>query len=367
MNIFTSTLQRLTIFQNNKNILTSIRDLYYDIRSNQQSIRVMRFAMGVTFAIAVSAAIDWPLAFLVPILTSIFLAMPIPRIGLHAGLKNMLYTISAFFIGVVFTLFLLPYPLAYIPMLALVLFNLYYMLNRGGSFWFVLMALLATLILPMLGNNNEGLAAGFALGFVFSGWITILMIWFAFLLIPDPPDTPALPKKPGLQTGFSAPAAQAALKSTVVVLPLVVLFIAFNLVELIVVMVFTAIFTLAPDVSKGKAAGINSLKSTLIGGFYAFIVYNLLVAVPQYHFFIVLMFLTTLVFASAIFSDKPNGKYYASAFSTLYILVNSSLAEGADFSSAFILRFTFILLATLYVVYSLMLFERYWPQGKLDD
>jgi hypothetical protein len=365
--ILASTSERLYLLWAKSSVLNTIRRLYCDIRSSQQNIRIMRFAIGVTLAIALSSAIEWPLSFLSPILASVFLAMPIPRPGLHAGLKNMLYTVTAFLIGVVFTLFLLPYPLVYIPMLALVLFNIYYMLNRGTSFWFVLMALMAILILPMLGNNNEGLAKGFAFGFILSGWITVVMIWLAFLIVPDSADTPAIPKKPGLQTGFSLPAAQAALKSTVVVTPLVTLFIIFNLIDLIVVMVFTAIFTLAPDISKGRAAGINSMKSTLIGGFYAFIVYNLLVAVPQYHFYIILMFLVILVFANNIFSDKPNGKYYASAFSTLFILVNSSLAVGADFTSAFILRFTFILLATLYVVFSLMLFERYWPQQQVKE
>lgn len=361
-NIIASTLLRLNLYRKQFGLISSIRNLVSDIRSKPQSIRVMRFAIGVTLAVAISSAINWPLAFLVPILTSVFLAMPIPMPGLKTGLTNMLYTISAFFIGIVFTLFLLPYPLAYIPMLSLALFNLYYMLNRGGSFWFVLMSLLAILILPMLGNTSEGLAKGFAFGFVFSGWVTVLMVWLAYLLMPDQSGTPPLPKKPGLQKGFSLPAAQAALKSTVVVMPMAILFITFNLSNLLVVLVFTAIFTLAPDISKGKVAGVNSMKSTLIGGLYAFAVYYALVAVPEFHFFIALMFLITLLFAGKIFSDHPSAKYYASAFSTLFILVNSSLGEGADFTSAFIMRFTFILLATIYVVFSLMVFERFWPQ-----
>lgn len=363
-NIIASTLLRLNLYRNKPGLISAIRNLVSDIRSKPQSIRVMRFAIGVTLAVAISSAVNWPLAFLVPILTSVFLAMPIPMAGLKSGLTNMLYTISAFFIGIVFTLFLLPYPLAYIPMLSLALFNLYYMLNRGGSFWFVLMSLLAILILPMLGNSSEGLAKGVAFGFVVSGWVTVVMVWFAYLIVPDQSGTPPLPKKPGLQKGFSLPAAQAALKSTVVVLPMAILFITFNLSNLLVVLIFTAIFTLAPDISKGKGAGVNSLKSTLIGGAYAFIFYHLLVAVPEFHFFIALMFLTTLYFAGKIFSDNPSAQYYASAFSTLYILVNSSLGEGSNFTSAFILRFSFILLATIYVVFSLIVFERFWPQKQ---
>ena len=346
--------------------LMLLRHFIAEIRQDQNSIRILRFAVGVTLGVAISAAIDWPLSFLVPILGSIVLAMPLPRPSLKAGLTNMLYTLAAFCIGLVFTLFLLPFSLAYFPMLGLVLFHLYYLINRGGSFWFVLMSLLAVLILPMLGNTNEGLAAGFAFGFIISGWITVFLIWIAHLLVPDPADAPALPKRPGLQTDYSLPAAQAALKSTVVVLPLVMVFIIFDLSGLLLVMVFTAIFTLSPDISKGKAAGVASMKSTLIGGVFAFIFYHLLVGVPQYHFFLTLMFLTTLFFGSNIFSGRPSAVYYGSAFSTLYVLVNSSLEAGSDFTSAFFLRFFFIFLATAYVVFSLMVFERYWPQRRTD-
>jgi len=343
-------------------LLNSVSDFYCDLRATPQRIRIMRFAIGVTLATALSSAIEWPLSFLTPVLTSVVLALPLPMPSLKVGLTNMVYTVAAFFLGLVFTLFLLPFLLAYVPMLGLVLFYLYYTVNRGGSFWLVLMSLLAVLILPLLGNVHEKLATGFAFGFVFSGWITIFMIWFAHLLIPDPTNTPPIPKKPGLQAAYSKPAAQAALKSSIVVLPLVIFFITFELSGQILVMVFAAIFTLSPDISKGKAAGINSMKSTVIGGLYAFIFYQLIVVVPEYYFFVVLMFLTTLHFASRIFSEHPNAKYYASAFATLFVLVNSSLAEGASFSSAFLLRFLFIMLATIYVVFGLMVFERYWPQ-----
>ena len=343
-------------------LINNVKDLYSDLRATQQRIRIMRFAVGVTLATALSSAFEWPLAFLTPILTSLILALPIPMPTLKAGLTNMFYTVLAFFLGLSFTLFLLPFPLAYAPMLALVLFYLYYTVNRGGSFWLVLMSIMAVLILPLLGNANEALAMGFAFGFVLSGWITILMIWLAHLLVPDPAGSPLFPEKAGMQAGYSMPAAQAALKSMIVVLPLVLVFITFELSSQLVVMIFAAIFTLSPDIAKGKATGIASMKSTVIGGLYAFIFYHLLVAVPEYHFYVLLMFLTTIHFGSRIFSENPSAKYYASAFTTLFVLVNSSLGAGANFTYEFFLRFLFIMLATIYVVFGLMVFERYWPQ-----
>jgi len=343
-------------------LMTLLRETYRDIRSSQQNIRIIRFAVGVTLAVMLSSAINWPLSFLVPLLTSIMLAIPMPVPSLKLGLTNMLHTLGAFFIGLLFTLFLLPFQMAYFPMLGLVLFHLYYLINRGGPFWFVLISLLAVLVLPMLGSTAEGLASGFAAGFILSGWVTVLMVWLAYLLVPDPKGAPALPKKPGAQSGYHPLAAQVALKSTIAILPVVMFFIVFDLTSQLLVMVFAAIFTLSPEVSKGRAAGTASLKSTLIGGTLALFFYNLIVAVPQYHFFIILVFLVALFIGRNIFSGKASAVYYGAAFPAFYVLINSNLAAGSEFTSAFFLRVLFIFLATVYVVLSLMVLERFWPQ-----
>ena len=347
--------------------ITRLKSWIQALTKDQQSIRVIRFAVGVTLAVTIALGIAWPLAFLTPVLTAVILAMPLPVPPIRAGLTNMFYTVLAFGIAVVFTLFLLPYPLVYIPMLGLALFQIYYLLNRGGPFWFVLMALVAILILPLLGKVHESLAFGFALGFVWSGWLTIFMIWLAHLLVPDPIGGPLLPKRPGFQAGYSPVAAQAALKSTVVVLPLAVIFISFDWISQLLVMVFAAIFTLAPDITKGKAAGVNSVTSTLIGGLAACVFYILLLAAPQFYFFIALMLFATLIFGTIIFSGKPYAKYYGSAFTAMFILVNSSTADGADFTANFILRVLFITLATIYVVVSLIVLDRYWPRVKIKS
>ncbi len=331
--------------------------------SDIRSARIIRYALGVTLAVALAYTIDWPLAFLTPILTGVILGLPLPMPPLQAGLLNMFRTLIAFFIGAVFTLYLLPYPLVYVPVFGVVLFHCYYFLNRGGSFWFVLMAILAILILPMLGNTHEGLAFGVAMGFIGSGWMAIIMVWVAHTLVPDPSTGQALPAPAGFRSGYSAPAAQAALKSTIVVLPLATLFITLDLMDLLVVMIFAAIFSLTPDVAKGRQAGEDSLVSTLIGGFTAWAVYWLIVAVPELYFFLVLMLLVTLLFGGRMFSGKPSAKYYGSAFAAMFVLVNSSLGADSDFTSAFFLRVVFIVLATVSIVFALRILDSYW-RGK---
>jgi hypothetical protein len=331
-----------------------------EIAVDPVSVRVIRLALGVTLSVALAYGIEWPLAFLLPILTAVFLSLPLPMPSLAGGLLNMLHSLLAFGIGLVFSLFFINFPLAYLLMLGLVLFHLYYYLNRGGSFWFTLMSMIAILLLPMLANTAEGLATGLALGFIGTSWLTMIMVWIAHLLVPDPIHG-KLPPRPGFQPGYSAVAAKTALKSTVVVFPLASLFITFDLMDFLLVMIFSAIFILKPELSKGKEAGINSLISTILGGLIAWVFYWLIVAVPQYHFFIVLMFFTTLVFAMNIFSGKPSAKYYGSALSALLVLINGSMAADAEFSALFMQRIALIVLAVIYIIAMLKVLDSYWP------
>ncbi len=335
------------------------------ISQNPLQVRSLRFAIGVTFAVALAYGINWPLAFLMPVLTAVFLALPLPMPSLKIGLRNMANTIKAFALGLVFSIFFLQYPLAYLLMLGLVLFHLYYYLNRGGSFWLTLMSMIAVLLLPMLANSGEGLAIGFSMGFIASGCLTVVMVWLAYLMVPDPEST-AYPQKPGVQRGYSQLAAKTALKSTLVIFPVASLFIIFNLTDYILVMIFSAIFILKPELSAGKEAGTNSLISTLLGGLCALIFYWLIVAVPEFYFFIILMLLTALFFARNIFSNQPRSKYYSSAFMALLILVNGGMAEGANISALLIDRVLLTVLATAYIIAALKILDSYWPTDKAE-
>lgn len=330
--------------------------------SNPQHIRTLRYAVGLTIAIALAFGIAWPLSFLFPVLSAVMLALPLPKPTLSQGLRNMRNTLFAFGVGFLVTQFILPHTVLYIPILGLLLFHTYYHLNRGGSFWLVLMLLICLLLMPMLAGVHEGLAIGVVSGLVGSSWLTICLLWLAHYLVPDLPGGPAMPAPPGYQPGYSAPAAEAALKSTVVVLPIAILFLANNWTSQILVMVFAAIFSLSPNLDKGKEAGMNSIKSTLIGGGAAFFVYWALVVVPEYHFLILLMFLVSLSFGAAINAGTAMAKYLPSAMVAMIILVNSSLAEDADFSENFVMRVLLITMATIYVVTALRVLDAYWPK-----
>ncbi len=339
--------------------------------TNPQHRKTLRYAVGLTIAIALAFGINWPLSFLFPVLTAVMLAMPLPKLTLQQGVRNMRNTLFAFGVGYLLTQFILPHTVIFIPVIALLLFHTYYHLNRGGSFWLVLMLLICLLLMPMLAGVHEGLAIGVILGLVGSSWLTICMLWLAHYLVPDVAAesnaAQKMKKPPGFQPGYSAPAAEAALKSTIVVMPIAILFLANNWTGQVLVMLFAAIFSLSPNLDKGKEAGLNSIKSTLIGGGVAFFVFWLLVAVPEYYFLVPLMFFLSLGFGSAIYADTAMSRYLPSAMVAMIILINSSLAEDADFTENFVMRLVLITLSTIYVVTALRVLGAFWPGKKVGS
>lgn len=336
----------------------AISSWFAAIQENIIYIRQLRFAFGVTIAVLLAYSIEWPLAFLLPVLSATLLALPLPKPTLQASLHNMLSTLKAFSLGLLFSIFFLRYPAAYIILLSLTLFHLYYYLNRGGSFWLTLMSILAVLILPMLAISHQGLAIGVSVGFVYSSWATMGIIWLMHFLFPDPEHS-AFPPLKKYQKGYSKVAAQLALKSALVVFPIAAIFISYGLSDYLLVMVFAALFILKPELTQGKEAGKNSLISTLLGGGYACFFYWLIVAVPEFHFFILLLFATSLFFARNIFSQNKLAKYYSSAFIAMLVVVNSSMVAGADFSTIFVNRILLISLAIIYIIFALKVIERF--------
>lgn len=328
-------------------------------RSNLRSLRIVRYAVGVTVASAIAFGLQWPLFFLTPVLAAFFLSLPLPSPSFKQALDLFGYVLVAFALGLVFTLFLLPYPLIYTPLLGLALFHIYYLVNRGGPIMLALMCLIAVLILPMMALGHDALATGFTLYFVVSAGLSVLIYLLAHRFFPDPPAEHPVLGRAGFQKGYSQAATLAALKSTVAVLPIAVIFIVMGWAGQILVMVFAAIFSLSPQVSKGQAAGVKSLISTLIGGAAAIVFYWLIVAVPEFHFFIALTFLTALVFGAAIFSGTPIAQYLPSAFIALLILIGGSMGDGADFAGKLVMRIVLISLATLYVVAALAVLDRF--------
>ena len=336
--------------------------LYGHWTGDLRTVRTIRYAVGVTASVAIAFGLAWPLYILTPVFTGVFLSLPLPGPTLKQAFKLFGYVAVAFAIGLAFTMFLLPYPLIYLPALGIALFHIYYLVNRRGPVMLGLMSLIAVLVLSMLGNAHEALATVFALQFAGSMALAVLFYVLAHGLLPDPPGDHQALAHPGFQSGYSRVAALTALKSTITVFPLAILFISANLSGQLLILLYAAIYSITPDLAKGREAGMKGLFTTAIGGLAAMAIFWLIVAVPEYHFFITVMFLVSLIFAQNIFSDTPIAKYLPSAFVALLVLLSGGLGEDTNFTGKFFMRLILICAATLYVVGAMSvldeLFER---------
>lgn len=328
-----------------------------------QSRRTLRYALGVTTAAAISFSCSWPLHFITPLLVSIYLSLPAPAPTIGKVIGMFIHLLFAFFLGMVFTFFLMPYPLAFIPALGLVMFHIYYFANRGGSVFFVLMTLISAVILPMMGTLHHLLSHEIAFYFVWSCMLALIIYITAHGLIPDPRSEVSPTDHGGFEPGYSKDAALSAWKSTVTVLPVFVLFVAIGWSDHFVMVTYTCVLSLTPQLSKGTVAGLKLFKSNLIGGLSFMVFYGLFVAVPSYFFAMALILLVTLIFAKGIFSDHRYSKYLISAMSAFFIFLGGSLGEGASFADNFITRVLLIGGALIYVVGVMTILDCYLLNG----
>jgi hypothetical protein len=185
---------------------------------------------------------------------------------------------------------------------------------------------------------------------------------FAFLaasiLVPDPAGCDTVP-----HSNHSGPidpyaAETAAIKSTLVLLPIAVLFLSKGWANELLILIFVAIFSLSPQAASSRAEGSKFVKANLIGGAATFVFYWLMVAVPHYHFFVVLMLLTTLTFGSMIFSPGAFSGFIMPACIALTVLIGGSTTEHSGYMDNILIRIVFISLAALYVVWALAVWDR---------
>jgi len=271
----------------------------------------------------------------------------------------------ALVLGLVFAYVLPPYPLVYMTLLTLVVFRIYFWVNTGGSAAFAGLWLLAVTLLPMASLSFDTRAGGLLVSFSYAASAVVAVAAFitAHRLFPDPDENaaPAHKLEPKIVDLHYARAL--AVRSSIIVLPAGLLFLNMNWSSELLVIVFTAIFSLSPEASQGRATGIKFLIANLIGGGAAVVFYWAMVAVPEYPFFVLLMVIATLAFGSALFSDDTRSIYMNPACIALLVLIGGSLTLDGEFIGKPIVRLLYVGLAVLYVVVATELLDRLFPRA----
>jgi len=319
---------------------------------------VVRYAFGATLAMAVAMGFAWELSFVVPILALALLASPGPRPSIKKSVGFVATIAVACFAGLWVIKHLLNYAWAFFAILGLLLLGVFLAKVRGVSGFLVTWLLIALLVLPMVAVQSPDMALLIVRGLVLGAAVTLLVVWTAHVLVPDPPVRGPVREKPPAPAPAPAAASRTALIQTLVILPLLILFHLFEWTGAILILIFVALLSMQPGFASNFKAGRAMLAGNAMGGAAAIVMFALLTVVPEYAFLILLTLLAGLFFGSRLMSDRPDAPLYGMAYSTLLLVIGMTSAEGDTLAKVFQRLFQ-IGLAVLYVVLAFGLIERW--------
>lgn len=326
-----------------------------------KDLRTARLTLGVTTSVAVAYGIAWPLSFLTPIFTVMFLTGP-QWMSWGAALKVIILLAISLLIGVAISEFLLGFPLICVPFYGLVFFLIYYVISPSAPPLVSLFMTLGVTMIPIMGFADIGLAHIVASYLLVNMIMGMFFAWLFHSLLPDtriqfegskaqkpPPKPPMVSENERLRL---------ALVSTIVSLTAVIIFFSLSLTQYALAMMLICIMAGTPNKNASVTFMKGNMIATLIGGIAMIIAYNLLVAVPTYSFLICLVLGFSLLFSAKICGDSPLAPIFQSGFTTFLVLLGSSTGVEKSAAGDFYLRIAQIIFAGLFTVVALMVVER---------
>ena len=330
-----------------------------------RSVRILRYAFGSTLGMAVAMGFDWPLAFLTPVLVVSFLGTPAPRPAIKSLVSFVAIIALACAIGSVLAILLVPYPVVFLLVLALLLFHVFLAKMRGAPGLLITWLLIALQAIPILATVSTKLAVMVAGYIVYGSAIAVGVVWLAHIVIPDPPQPAAAASAAPQEEVLSAEYGfYRALVATAVVYPVAALFFAFQNTSALIVLIFIAILTLQPSLAAGYKAGIALIVGNLIGGIASIIVYDLLVVAPHFGFLVLLTLLTALLFGAGLFSTSRWAPLLGMAFSTLLLIIGSTTSSYGEAGAKATTRVIQITVAVTYAVLAHNVLLKLFPRSE---
>src|SRR5512134_1631038 len=244
------------------------------IAEQAQRRLALRLAFGVSLAFAAAQAFGWSPSMLVPVFV-IQLLVSVPYcLSLRAGLGVLVFIGVACGATLLIVHMLLPFPDLYIAAIALLLFSGFLIDARGRSPFFAFIFLVAVAVLPVIAVDSVGAASALAWAMTWAGAGAVVIVWIAHALFPVPasavrPEAHRPDPRSRDQQWQAVSAARVALLKTLIVLPVVIVFLFYDVTSALVVLVITITIMRQQDVGKGSKSAFALLLGNIIGGIAA--------------------------------------------------------------------------------------------------
>ncbi len=324
----------------------------------------LRLAFGVTGTFAIAEALDWDFTFIGPMLAAQLLVnMPRPP-SLAQGIGLVLTIAAATGIVLVLATALLGAPVVLMLALGLLLYLTFYAQFRGAPEFVTLMLQIAAVTIPVFAVVSPEVAAGLATTLIQASLVALGTIWAAFAIFPAPQHPSTMPPA-GAAALEPAEAARAALRNTLVIMPILTWYVL-DATQVAVVVLITMVTLLRQiDPRQGARVAAGLIVGNLAGGLAAAIAYNILLVSNSLLSFVLVCLVASLLFAGRIVAGGHYAPILAVGFATFILLLGLGLSPMPGGSGeAFLGRLLNVLAAAGYTVGALAILHNRRPKEQ---
>ncbi|WP_399426164.1 DUF2955 domain-containing protein [Vibrio campbellii] len=324
---------------------------------NATQRRILRFTIGVGLAVFLAAWINWQLAFVAPVFTAKFLVDK-PNLHRETIYELLLALIATMGLGLLLSGGITQYPIVLLIAVGLMMAWGYYLFTDPKWNLFATILLIAVLMLPFMAINNPAISVVLASGLAISGAVSVAIFALVHIYLPEPDSEFA---------GYAQPPIgkeqrwHASFRAMLISFPVVCFFFVFQISEALLTMMFVALLSLMITAEKSVKLSAFLIISNGIGGMLAISAFSILAIVPNIFFYTAFIALLAVWIGKKIYTVPKKAPIFATAFSTLLVLIGSTLMSSGDIdSNTFIRIFQLVLVGTYMILASLFLETRQW-------
>ncbi|HHP0447833.1 TPA: DUF2955 domain-containing protein [Vibrio harveyi] len=324
---------------------------------NATQRRILRFTIGVGLAVFLAAWVNWQLAFVAPVFTAKFLVDK-PNLHRETIYELLLALIATMGLGLLLSGGITQYPIVLLIAVGLMMAWGYYLFTDPKWNLFATILLIAVLMLPFMAINNPAISLVLASGLAISGAVSVAIFALVHIYLPEPDSE---------FVGYAAPPIgkeqrwHASFRAMLISFPVVCFFFVFQISEALLTMMFVALLSLMITSEKSVKLSAFLIISNGIGGILAILAFSILAIVPSIFFYTAFIALLAVLIGKKIYTVPEKAPIFATAFSTLLVLIGSTLMSSGDIdSNTFIRIFQLVLVGTYMILASLFLETRQW-------
>lgn len=311
---------------------------------------LLRFSTGVTVALVIAEAMGWAPTFVPPLLVAVLLANLPGALPLKAGVALIVVMAAAAWVSFILPSLLDGSPQILLCLLGIIVFLAFSAMARGGGGLPALLLLICVSTVPVVALAYPAQASILPIAMVRGIAIAVVVIWCMHAFWPQTAPQP----KPPAPSPIESPVRKA-LAGTLVVMPMMLVFLLYGLADALPVMVTTVLLVANFDPKRGATQGVAMIVGNMVGGAVGIVAFMLLQLASSLTTLAVLTFLFALGYAVRIEKGGPAAAIAVIACNTSLIILTTMIATATTSSGAWAARLVQFAIACAFAIAMMVL------------